>query len=869
MADVTLTIDDKKVTVPAGTLLTQAAATVGIEIPVFCSHPKLDPLGACRMCLVEIMGPRGPMLQTACTVPVTEGMVVRTNTPTVIETRKSTLAFILTNHPLDCPICDKGGECPLQNNTLHYGPAVSHFEERKTRKEKRYPISPLIMLDQERCILCWRCTRYLEEWADDPQLGLFERGGQTVIDIFPGQPVTSKTSGNIIELCPVGALTNRVARFRFRPWEVKGVASICPHCPVGCNIRLDVRTNQLRRIVARENMAVNDEWLCDKGRFAHGFVDHAERLTHPLLRKDGELRAVSWDEALAAVIDGFSRLVAEQGPHAVGGLGSAKITNEAAYLFQKFMRAVVGTNNVDHRLGSAVQAPPVGLSSIQDLQRADVVFLFGSDPSEETPVLELFLKRAVRRKGAKLLIAHPRQVELIRYGGPYLAYRPGSEIALLNGLVHIILKEGWAAESATRVAGFGDLAAWVAEATPQKTAALTGVDEAMLWQAAQLWAQAQRGILLFGPFAAQGPESAARLAALTNLALIAGQLDKPGAGLGYIGIDANFQGVRDVGLLPDMLPGYQPVTDAGARERLERLWGAELPSEPGLGYKAMLNAALEGDLAGLYVLGADPAGDNALVAAALEKMPFLVVQDLFMTETAARAYVVLPAASFAEGEGTFTNLERRVQRLGKALRPLGESLPDWAILTNLANRWSAPEEKSKKGKDKKQRAAWNHAGPAAILAEMAKAMPIYSGFSWENLGAEGQQWPADALPKTPRRFQRVDTHTLTTDDDYPFALAVGSLLYDAGNLLYHTHEQFKQVIPGPHVLINPGDAERLGVAEGQEVTLVSPNGQVRVRAKVSDKVRAGILWMAESLEDAPTETLLDGAGAATKVRLEK
>ena len=869
MADVTLTIDDKKVTVPAGTLLVHAAAKVGIEIPIFCSHPKLDPLGACRMCIVEVMGPRGPILQTACTTPVAEGMVVRTNTPVVVETRKSVLEFILTNHPLDCPICDKGGECPLQNNTLHYGPAVSHFEERKTRKEKRYPISPLIMLDQERCILCWRCTRYLEEWADDPQLGLFERGGQTVIDIFPGRPVTSKTSGNIIELCPVGALTNRVARFRFRPWEVKGVASVCPHCAVGCNIRLDVRTNQLRRIVARENPAVNDEWLCDKGRFAHGFVDHAERLTQPLVRQDGELRPATWDEALDAVATGLSRLVAERGPQSVGGVGSAKITNEAAYLFQKFLRAVVGTNNVDHRLGSAVPAPPVGFPSIAQWQEADVVFLFGSDLSEEAPILELFLKRAVRRKGAKLIIAHPRRIELTRYGGPHLAYQPGAEVALLNGLVHLILKEGWAAEPATRVAGFGDLAAWVAEATPQKTAALTGVDEATLRQAAQMWAQAQRGLLLYGPGAVRGPESAARLAALTNLALVAGQVDKPGAGLGYVGTEANAQGARDVGLLPDMLPGYQPVADAGARERLGRLWGAELPAEPGLGYEAMLKAASAGGLSGLYVLGADPARDRPSARAALERLSFLVVQDLFMTETARLAHVVLPAASFAETDGTFTNVERRVQRLGQALRPLGHSLPDWLILTNLANRWPTAEAKAKKGKEKKQRPSWHYANPAAILTEMAKAMPIYAGISWDGLGAEGRLWAADVLPRAPRRFQRAEVRTPPADGDHPFTLAVGSLLYDAGNLLIHAHEQFKEVIPGPHVLVSPADAARLGVADGEEVTLISHAGSARVQARVSDAVRPGVLWMAESLEGAPAEALLDDTGAAVKVRLEK
>ncbi len=290
---------------PKGTLVVDAAATINIEIPVFCSHPKLDPVGCCRMCMVEFESPRGVMLNTACTVPVAEGMIVRTNTEQVQTVQQANLGFILLNHPLDCPICDKGGECPLQDQTMRYGNPLSQMVEPKRLKKKHYPISDTIMLDQERCVVCWRCTRYLEEWEDKPQLGLFERGGKTIIDIQPGQEVDAKTSGNIIDICPVGALTNRVSRFAFRPWETERTASICTHCSMGCNLRLDSRTDTLRRIVGRENMAVNDQWICDKGRFAHAWVNHDERLSQPLVRKNGQLVPVTWQEALTAAAAGL------------------------------------------------------------------------------------------------------------------------------------------------------------------------------------------------------------------------------------------------------------------------------------------------------------------------------------------------------------------------------------------------------------------------------------------------------------------------------------------------------------------------------------------------------------------------------------
>ena len=455
---VNVTIDDRQIAVPPGTLVVDAAKAAGIDIPIFCSHPKLDPLGACRMCLVEFVGPRGSRLDTSCTVRVSEGMVVRTDTEQVKAVREANLAFILLNHPLDCPICDKGGECPLQDQTMEYGPGFSKFIEPKRHKKKHYPISDLIMLDQERCILCWRCIRYLEEWEDKPQIGLFERGGETLVDVFPDQPVDAKTSGSIIDICPVGALTNRVARFRYRPWELQRVPSVCTLCPVGCNLRLDERVHELRRIVARENPAVNDEWICDKGRFLHQYVDHPDRLAQPMVREDGALRPASWDEALHRVVEGLEAAIEAGGHQAVGGIASARVSNESAYLFQKFFRVLLGANNVDYPDGSAVSATPGGLSAITAIGKSDVIVLAGYDPSEATPIIDIRIKRALLRAGAALIVINARGIELTRYvddkrvnKGAYLPVTPGDEANVIEALTTAIRQgQEQAAKGATK-----------------------------------------------------------------------------------------------------------------------------------------------------------------------------------------------------------------------------------------------------------------------------------------------------------------------------------------------------------------------------------------------------------------------------------
>ncbi|MEZ4870273.1 MAG: NADH-quinone oxidoreductase subunit NuoG [Caldilineaceae bacterium] len=843
---VNLTINDRPVSVPKGTLVVDAAEKLNIEIPVFCSHPKLDPVACCRMCLVEISGPRGPMLQTACSVPVAEGMAVRTDTEQVKATQEATLAFILLNHPLDCPICDKGGECPLQDQTMRFGPGFSQLVEAKRHKQKHYMISDTIVLDQERCVVCWRCIRYLEEWEDKPQLGLFERGGQTIIDIQHGQPVDAKTGGNIIDICPVGALTNRVSRFSYRPWEVERTPSICNHCSVGCNIRMDSRTHSLRRIVGRENMMVNDQWICDKGRFAHAWVNHEERLTMPLVRKDGELVGATWSEALQLVAEKLGAIKSSQGANAIGGIGSAKLGNESNYLFQRFFREIVGTNNIDHRDGNDVAALPTGLPALADVMKpqygpnpkVDTIFLFGVDPSEELPVLDLHLKRAIRRGKAKLIIAHPRQLELTRYNGPFLNYKPGTEATLLNGLTKAAL-----AASKEKPAEVQSL---VADVNDDALKNFCGVDPAAVTQAAKLLVESERALIIYGPLAARGEAGAETVNGLTNLALLTGHYDR----LAYVGLEANSQGCRDMGVLPSRLPGHAAVDDATARQRLERLWDCTLPKQAGKSYKQMLNSAGK-EIKALYIMGANPASERSEWAANLDKLDFLVVQDLFLTETAQKADVVLPALSWAENDGTFTNLERRVQRAPKAVRdPQSKAAADWMILDHLANRMGVN---------------WGFADERAITLEITKAASIYSGLTWEALGDQGLQWDANKV--RPKGVYRAAEQRLITTDNNPYALVSGTVLFDGGNL-FHLTSQMQDLSFGARVGVNPADAESLGIGDGAAVKVSNKHGELTLTAKIDGQVKQGTVWIPESLSSAPVGALLNGR-AVEYVKLQK
>jgi len=860
---VTITIDGKEYQVPGGISLTRAAEKVGVHIPIFCDHPRLKPIGACRQCLVEVETPRGNRLVTACTTPVTDGLVVHYSSERARAAREATLEFILANHPLDCPICDKGGECPLQDQTLEHGPGVSHFIEEKTHKNKRYPISDLIILDQERCVVCWRCIRYLEEWEFKPQLGLYHRGGETVIDIHPDHRLTAKTSGNIVDICPVGALTNRVSRFHYRPWRLTHTPSVCLHCSLGCNLRIDVRSNEVRRIVGRENPGVNIQWLCDKGRFAQGFFHHPDRLAQPLVRENGALRPATWEEAIARAIEGLSQH-ARQNPEAVGAVGSPKVSNEANYLLQKFFRMMVGTNNVDHRWGGDVMADPRGLRAIEDLHSADVIVLVGLNLAEEQPVLANFFKRAVRRNGARALVIHPSRTEDVAFG-VHLPVVPGSETTLLNGLMAQMVQDDRFRNRMQRVAGGRQALTWLHTFTPEVVQALSGVEPEALHAAASLLVGAERPLVLYGPDVVRGREAEANAAALHNLSLLVGR-DR----VAYIGPDANSQGARDMGVLPTHLPGHMLLSDDGARQRLVRLWGGRIPTTPGMTYAGMLQAAGEGRLKALYVMGADPASEGAWSAEALEQLDFLVVQDVFLTETAKLADVVLPSTTYAETDGTFTNVERRVQRAPRAFRPYRQARPDWQILMHLAHAWpveeaQVKERKGKKGKKvaRKPLARWTYATPQDVLHEITRAVPQYADCEWDDLGENGKQWAADGVGPAPR-FRRVAPPHQSVDPQFPFRLVVDRVLYDHGTLI-RTTERFRNLLAAAVVRLNPEDMDRLGLRENQEVTVSSAHGSVTLPVQADRDVQPGTLALAYSLPGAPAETLMGPTGPGTTV----
>jgi NADH-quinone oxidoreductase chain G len=808
---VTLTIDDQEVTAPAGTSVLKAAESVGIEIPTLCYHEKLIPLGGCRLCLVEIEKMRG--LQTACTTPVREGMVVRTNTPEVIKTRQGMLEFLLINHPLDCPVCDKGGECTLQDWAFKYGATESRFIEEKRHGRKAYAISPLIVKDDERCVLCRRCVRFLEQWADEAQLDYFERGCHTRVDTFSGYPLDSVFSGNIVDICPVGALTSRVFRFQARSWELERTPSVCPYCGVGCNVTLDVKMDRLCRIGARENADVNDQWLCDKGRFGHAFVHSPNRLKTPLIRRDSKLEPATWEEALTLISQRLGNIVEESGPEGVGGIGSTRATNEANYLFQRFLRAVVGTNNVDHIGRIPDGARP--LTSLAQVGEADAIFLMGVDPAEEAPIVELFIRRAVLTRGTKIIVANPRRIALNRYCGPWLAYKPGTEVALLNELVK---------RETSNV-----------KRKMSEVEEVTGVPSEDLRQATEILAQAERVLIIRGPSSnIQYP-----IPHIQSLTASAGPY--------YLATDCNSLGALDMGVAPHLLPGRQSATDSKVLKRFGARWLTELPSEAGLPVNEMLEAAAEGKVRALYVMKSDPA--THADKEALEKLDFLVVQDLFLTETAQLADVVLPAASFAEVEGTFTNLTGHVQRVRKALQPPDEAKADDQILVELAQAMGS-------------HFAYTSAGE--VMAEIAKLAPMYNDIGYESLGKSGL--PRAEADREPPALVKVEYQPPAAEEGYPLALVTGRLLYDGGIRLGQS-DIMRQFVPEPFVEINPADAEPLGIADGTAVTVASPKGELKLTARVTENIRPGCVFVPENFPDAPVSALLDKAAVVTWVKV--
>jgi NADH-quinone oxidoreductase subunit G len=674
---VKFTINGRAVTVPAGTLLIEAAKQVGIEIPSYCYYPNLTLQGACRMCLVAIE--RMPKLQTACTTVVTNGMVVRTETEEVKNARKAMLEFLLTNHPLDCPVCDKGGECELQDAVFRYGAAETRFMESKLHHEER-KFSSLVYYDWPRCILCYRCVRVCDEGMDINAYGIGFRGAHSEIIPNRGEQLECEECGMCIDICPVGALTSGTYRYHTRPWEMSYTGTICNHCGDGCKTTLSVRNNQIIRANNRDHSGFNGEFLCVKGRFGWDFVNSDKRLTIPLIRRNGKQEGGTWDEALGVTVERLKGILAENGPDSIAVIGSNRNTNEEDYLLGRFTRTILGTNNLDHHrtadYSSLVHALTESqatdrYAAMEDILHASTILLVGNDPTHQHPLTAYQIRQAVQRQGARLYVINHQEIKLRRQASLFVTVKPQGEAEAIRALAGIEIPS--------------------AELTAAGIEALDSLREK----------RESDTVIIFGD-EIQG--AAIRELVRWGLAL-------PGrTKFIALGDYANSRGAADMGVLPGTLAGYSPITDDAARACFESAWEAKIPTKPGRHMRQIIAGIESGEVKALLVFGSNPAKTFKISKEALSKLAFVMVAEIFPTETTQVADVILPAASFAEKSGTVTNTCGQVQALKKTMRKAG-TRSDLEILLALARLFGQK---------------WNYQSADDVTREIIAKVPGYA-----------------------------------------------------------------------------------------------------------------------------------------------
>ena len=850
---VTITIDGKSIDVPEGTLVIEAARQVGVMIPHFCYHPKLEPDANCRMCLVEVE--KIPKLQTSCSTRVADGMVVRSSAPDVETARKSVLELLLGNHPLDCPVCDQGGRCDLQDFSHEYT-TKSRFTELKRVFPKEY-LSPVIETQMNRCVSCMRCVRYCDEVMDAKALAPVGRGTMTKISHWAGNELECDFCGGCIQICPVGAITSRLSMYDFRPWMLKRAETICNFCGDGCQMTVQRKNEELIEVNSTFGAGRNNGDLCARGYFGYHANVHQDRIKSPLVRQeDGTFAEVTWEGALERVAEEFGQIKAAHGADAIGGLITARCTNEELYAFQKFMRGVIGTNHIDSSARYGYINGVKALQRVQGIHRwavtfddivdADVVLLVGTSVTETNPITGLKIKQGIKQKGTKLITLETAIPtfstisNITTLATHHLTVLPGCFDVAVLGLLKALVEQNLVNERvAAQASEFArTIIAAVEKISREEIQQAVGLSSDQFNAAAKTLSQAERLVVLAGQGVLRAIGGEGIVTNLLDLLILAGHHGNEGSGLGVLAEENNEQGAIEMGVVAEYLPGPAKTDDTATQTMLAKVWGRDVPSMPGVTMLEMLDRARQGTMKAMFIVGENPLESlpsDAKVSEALDDLDCLVCQELYLTETAKKAHVVFPASSAVEKDGTFTNTEGFVQSVRKSIEPLGESQPDWEIFSALSVLMDSPME---------------YGEVKEIFKEIRGLIPQYGLLgptstphvvNSEVLGQylrEGFKDDVDA---------RYAFSQKSAKPEGALTLVLGQSMYHSGKFSARS-KGLMQIQESGVLSVNPEDATRIGVEDGASVRLSNGTGEVTVPVKLVDRVPSGVAWFPEHFD---------------------
>lgn len=851
---VSLTIDGKAVAVSKESTILEAAAKLGIKIPTLCWLKKVSPTGACRVCVVEVEGVDRPM--TACNTPVKEGISVTTSTPKLEAIRKKVVELMLVNHPLDCPVCDAGGECELQDSCYAFGVNRPEYAAVPERRKIRYDW-PLIESDPNRCILCEKCVKVDHEIVRAEAIEVKTAGEATVVDTLDCNPLNCEFCGNCVGVCPVGALIHKPSKFRGRPWTFSKTKSVCAFCAVGCELEYHSRNGRVERTVSRQT-TFNHGNLCINGRYGYAYVNSAARLTEPMIRETGGQTAVDWSRAMAFAAERLQSVIASAGPDAVAGIGSPRVTNEENYLFQKLFRGAIGTNNIDSeaRFGYAkaqdILRKALGTTgataTIDKVDHAGAVLVFGADLNAEATGLEYRVIKATTKNDARLVLANMRDVKLKKLSNSHLRYRSGAELLVIQALTKLVIEAGLADAAAVSAPGFAALKEAVANVDIAAAAVAAGTTIEGITDAAMHLAGKKSVAVIFGVDLIRSVQAEKNIAALVNLALVLGAVGKETGGIFPVDEKNNVQGLLDMGVAPDCLPGYRGLSESAA---FGAVWKRDLPQKAGKDAMQIIEGIEKGDIKALYLLGSNPATfpGGQRILKALEKLELLIVEDIFPNEVTQLAHVVFPAAAAAEKSGSFTTTDNRVQPLAKAKEAPGNAREDWDILSDLYDRLTMSS---------------TPASPAAIFEEIKAVTGMYSGYAQTVEGACLSTGKAAGSTKI--SFQEIPAAT---------AVAGSGMTLLAGPILFHSgttstwSENNREVSPEGFLELSAADAAAMGISDGVAIRLTSAAGSISGKAKISTRMQNGLVFAPIHFSDLPVASLLDSSANVASVKVEK